>query len=387
MSPSLKEVWFFRPFFKGLVGLCYSLFKNQIGFWMMIHWGFVMGAAILGEFSLQRIKKSHYRPFLFFLLFIVSFSLHFANVVWVGEGMMNAPQLFLLALAVFFFVSSSHGIQWLSIFPYLFALGFKESSAFLPILLWVIALHQKEFSKKKVLLGAHFFIFCGFLVFRLGLLPFNPAYQPLLSFRNLMDPLFYFLVCLGFPFSYFLWNVSNRKQIPRNWKSLVLSFLPFLGLLLAPHLGHPFFSPGWTLLPGYFFLWVICFVVNSEQMTSKNLYINALVVLALSSLVVGTQIWNLKWLSWVVPQRKMHSLLVNTDPNVISQIKIKNCLTQEYPDITFQRVIGAKENLEFMWALHHSKPIDFKFIECEANESDSNDSLLLTWKFPDLIIN
>lgn len=387
MSPSIKEVWFFRPFFKGIVWLCYSLFKNQMIFWILIHWIFILGAAFLGEYSLQKLRRTQYQRYLFFLFFISSFSLHFANVVWVGEGMMNTPQLFFLALTVFLFFTSSKILQWLSVFPYLVALGFKESSAFLPLFLGALVWNNGELRKKKLVLGIHFGLFIGFLIFRLGFLPFNPAYRPQLTFSFLMEPLFYFFICLVLPLVFFIWKSFSIHRVPRHTKIQILSFFPFLALLVAPHLGHPFFSPGWTLLPGYFLIWILCYLVDSHGMSFKTLSRHTFVVFFLSSLIVGIQVWNLSWLSWGSPQKKMHEVVKNLDPERVSKVKIKNCLNREKPQLTFQRVIGAKENLEFMGALHHPEVISFDFIACNSRDTSGNGTLVLTWNFPELLIN
>lgn len=387
MSPSIEEVWFFRPFFKGIVWLCYSLFKNQIVFWILIHWIFILGAALLGEYTLRKLKRTQYQPFLFFIFLLSSFALHFANVVWVGEGMMNTPQLFFLALTVFLFFSSSKMLQWLSIFPYLVALGFKESSAFLPLFLGALVWKNNELCKSKLILGTHFGLFIGFLIFRLGFLPFNPAYRPQLTFTSLTEPLFYFFICLVLPLVFFIWKMFGTPRLRPYRKIQIVSFLPFLALLVAPHLGHPFFSPGWTLLPGYFLIWILCYLDDSHGMSFKNLSRHTFVVFFLSSLIVGIQVWNLSWLSWGSPQKKMHEIVKNIDTERVSQVKIKNCPNKEKPYLTFPRVIGAKENLEFMGALHHPEVISFDFIDCESKDTSNNEILVLTWKFPELIIN
>jgi len=384
MSPSTKEIWFFRPFFKGIVWLCYSLFQYKIFFWILIHLTFILGSVFFGEKTLRNLKGSAYFTNLFFLFFVCSIALHFANIVWVGEGMMNAPQVFLLSLTLFLFFSHSLFSQWLSVLPYLLALGFKESSAFLPLFLFPIAWSEGQLKKKRFLLALHFLLFFLFLIFRLGFLPFNPGYKPSFTLNHFFQPIILFCICIFTPLMIFFFRIHRYQKCSKRNLATLLTFVPFLASILAPHLGHPFFSPGWILLPGFFSLWILCYCFPSPQLNKRSLLLHTLLLLFISTSLVMFQAWKLEWFSWAVPQKKMHEIIRTANADSISQIEIKNCINPLKPEITFQRVIGAKENLEFMWALHHSSPVQIRFVPCDNVESQSEGKLTLFWQFPNL---
>jgi len=302
----------------------------------------------------------------------------------VGEGMMNAPQAFLLSLTLFLFFSHSLFSQGLSIFTYLLALGFKESSAFLPLFLFPIAWSEGQLKKKRFLLALHFLLCFLFLIFRLGFLPFNPGYKPSLVPRYLFEPLALFSFCIFLPLVFFLIRIHHFQKSSKRNLAALLTFAPFLALIVAPHLGHPFFSPGWILLPGFFSIWILCYCFPSPQLNKRSLSLHSLLLLVISTSLVGFQAWKLEWFSWAEPQKKMHEIIRTADPDSTSQIEIRNCSNPLKPEITFQRVIGAKENLEFMWALHHSKPTQIKFVPCDYVGVQKEGVLTLSWKFPNL---
>lgn len=161
-------------------------------------------------------------------------------------------------------------------------------------------------------------------------------------------------------------------------------FLPFLGLLVAPHLGHSFFSPGWLLLPGFFTIWVLVFCLDVQLLKDLSLRRWALVVFFLSGLPVFYQVYRIRWLEWKESQQGVHEYLKNL-PDSTTGIYIETCSDPRSPEITFQRVVGAQENLEHMWSLHHSIPVTIRLLPCGRGGELSKlpaGSVVARWSFP-----
>lgn len=385
-SPSHEEVWFFRPFFKLAIWGSFQVFKFNHFCWIMTHWLLILGALLFAMKSLDNIAVGNSRSKLLAILFLTSLSLHFGNVVWVGEGMMNSPQLFLLSLSVYLFTKDTIFFRGLSLVTYVLALGFKESSAFLPLFLLALALANNQLKQKWKTLLPHFLCMIIYLIIRLGFLPFNPGYKPHFTFQTLLKPSLYFIVFLATPLLVVLF--SAREQSLSSWKMGLKRFIPFtfyLGLLIAPHLGHPFFSPGWLLLPGFFTLWAFCVSLDESVLNKIPLKRVALVVFGLSFLPVAWQTHELGWLKWGISQKKVHTFIKNLPEDEAKEIFIETCLDPHHPQATFERVVGAAENLQHLWNLHHSTPVDFTLIPCTEGDQrfkPQQGQILAKWHFP-----
>jgi len=383
-SPQHEEVWFFRPLFKYIIWVGYQLFSFNSVLWTLTHWGFLVSGTLLGGKTLQSLAGESKFSELFITIVLCSLSIHFASVVWVGEGMMNTPQIFLLMLASYLFSKNSVWSSVFSVLVYFLALGFKESSVFLPLFLLAIAYSLRLVRQKKYLLMAHFGLMISFLIFRLGLLPFNPGYKPHLSWDTLVKPLFYFGCLLLLPVLALVLSHPRIKFFNNRFLMRLCLFLPFLGLLVAPHLGHSFFSPGWLLLPGFFTIWVLVFCLDVQLLKDLSLRRWALVVFFLSALPVFYQVYRIRWLEWKESQQGVHEYLKNL-PDSTTGIYIETCSDPRNPEITFQRVVGAQENLEHMWNLHHSIPVTIRLLPCGRGGELSKlpaGSVVAKWSFP-----
>jgi len=384
-SPQHEEVWFFRPFFKYIIWVGYELFSFNSFLWTLTHWIFLVSGILLGGKALDLLTQETKRSELFKTIIVCSLSIHFASVVWVGEGMMNTPQVFLLMFSTYLFAQESAGASLLSVLVYFLALGFKESSVFLPLFLFAIAFSLNIFQKKKNLLLAHFGLMILFLIFRLGLLPFNPGYKPHFSTSTLLRPIFYFVGFLSLPLLSLVLSHPKKGFITHLFFRRLLFFLPFLGLLVAPHLGHSFFSPGWLLLPGFFSIWVLIFCLDTSEIKIISIQKWGLISLVLSALPVFYQVHRIQWLDWSGSQKKVHHYLRDL-PDSTTGIYIETCSDPGHPEVSFQRVVGAQENLEHMWNLHHPSLVPIRLIACgkrpEASQLPAG-SVVARWKFPD----
>ena len=387
VSPSISEVWFFRPWFKLLVWLGYHLFALHSELWTLTHWSFLLASATLSGLALNSLTSSSRSFYFFFNLFLISFSLHFACVVWMGEGMMNAPQLLFLSLSLWCFSKNSQIGNIFSALFYFLSLGFKESSAFLPVFLLAISFSQGELFRRWKWLAFFMGLMVIYLIIRLFFLPFNPGYKPHWSYQNFFTPLFYFIVTLGIPFISF--TLMERPGI-KDFKHLIkrhLAFLPFLGLLIAPHLGHPFFSPGWFLLPGFFGLWIFVYCLPSQKLNQLKAFKILGLVLLLSAAPVIWKVRDLRWIEWEKSQKQVQHFL-ETLPEETDRIWIETCNSKEIPQIHFQRVVGSQGNLEFMSLLLGKKSTPVEMVACNSvidSKLASETIAYGKWIFPDFL--
>lgn len=383
-SPQREEIWFFRPLFKTIIWAAYQLFSFNSVFWTLSHWGFLVGGTLLGGKTLFLLTHDKNRADIFMTLVFCSLSIHFASVVWVGEGMMNAPQVFLLMGSSYLYARNTLWSSIFSLFVYFLALGFKESSVFLPIFLLAITISQQTFSQRKAFLLAQFTLMSAFLFFRLGILPFNPGYKPHFSWDSLAKPILYFSAILLMPILSLVLSQTKISFLTRNFIRNVLLFCPFGVLLVAPHLGHTFFSPGWFLLPGFFGIWILVFCLDPKQITQLSLPRWAFILLIISALPVVWQIYRIQWIDWNQSQKEVHRFIREV-PESVTGIYIETCPNPEKPEITFQRVVGAQENLEHMWNLHHNRPITIRLVPCSLFSQAikiPDGSVLAKWEFP-----
>ena len=188
---SNPEIWFFRPWFKLLLYVLYKTLGFQYYGWLAVNLIFTLATLVLGHLTIVELTGNVKKGLLFIAFFISSIHFHFASLVWVGEGTMNCPQLFLLFLNFYCFskvINSKKRIQVLGFYllgclAFILSLGFKEAAIFhLPFLLILLfnnSTSQKRSLKFKISLLIPFgLITICYLYFRLFLIPFNPGYKP-----------------------------------------------------------------------------------------------------------------------------------------------------------------------------------------------------------------
>ena len=105
-----EVVWFFRPFFKILPYFFFEAFRYNYSLWLGTLFAFFVLAIYLTFRSLKLLTHSRKKALLFVVLFTASFHLHFGSLIWMGEGMMNIPQLFLFSLNLFLFLKVEKGV-------------------------------------------------------------------------------------------------------------------------------------------------------------------------------------------------------------------------------------------------------------------------------------
>ena len=381
-SPHKAETWFFRPFFKFIVWGAYQIWGLHHLFWTLFQWFLFLCSAGIGAKAIAQ-RRTTQTGMLFFVSIISSFSLSVGSLIWVGEGMMNVPQVFLLIASVFLFLQKSRTTQCFSVFPYVLSLGFKESSVFLPSILLSLAVFSNELRKKSLLLIAFFLVSCAFLFFRLVVLDFNPAYLPIWNLKAVAVPLAYILGLILISFvALCLSGVSKSLFSDKQfWRNFLFCF-PFLGLLILPYLGHSFFSPGWLLLPGFFSLWCFFYCVPLPVLENVSLVKVFFLTLILSSLPVFYQMHRIRWFDWGRSQKQIYSLFESL-PETTSEIWIENCADPSRPDLSLQRVVGAEDNLVHLWRLLHSNYIPIRLFACKALASSRMEPGItqLRWNF------
>ncbi len=385
------QVWFVRPFFKWL---SYALFR-VFGFhpypWFLLQMAFLTAAVWLLALTVEGISGSRRKAWQFAALVFGSWHLHMGSLLWLGEGLMNCPQLFALSACLWAFwkyqVTANKGCLLLSLFSLLVSLTVKESSVFVVALLGAFVFCEAPWKGmsfgQRVLRLLPFALVAGaYLVYRLGFVPHNTnytlemnAFAWKLSLPRVFLPLILSAAIWGL-----LGKLPSRADLRGRWL-----YLPFVLVSFAPYLGHSFFSPGWLLFPGFFLLFVLFLIPRPEgnpQRTAR--------VIALSSLLlmVASLFWlhQLDWWKWGRSTRGIVEVARSLDPKQIDRIDLEICSNPAYPQANASRVIGGWEHLQSLIHLIHGKYLGVYFIDCgPANYIASPSTLHLVWKYPDLV--
>lgn len=380
-SPTRLDTWFFRPFFKLSVWAGYQLFGLNHIAWILFQYTLFVATVFLGALCFKLLDNQPTRAVWFSILSLTSLSTYFANIVWIGEGMMNLPQLFLLALSFFLLLLNRKTTLFFSVICYVLSLGFKESAVFFPVFVTATAqsLRPQKYSKAAIwcLNG----IMVLYLIWRLGFVPLNPGYRPHLNWNSTVRPIFFFLGLLLVPISVLFLNGYRISLKIREEKLTFILLLTFLGLLILPHLGHPFFSPGWLLLPGFFSMWGVIFLANKKCFHSLSFLKISLLCLSFSLAPIAWQAYQLNWFKWAKSQKLIHDYLRDYSGENTSMIEIETCPDTERPQVTFERVIGAADNLEHLWRIYHPNAMAFHLIPCSGVQSNAQ----IWWKFPEVM--
>lgn len=399
------ESWFFRPVFKALFHVLYKSF----GF---VHYPFLLVSLIATALALwvgYRIVLActarEENAFLFASLFASALPLHFGSVMWAGEGLMNCPQVLLLALSTYLSLRwasatrSSHQFAYLgtAILCYVLALGTKESSVFHFAFMFAMVLTEKPFriiSRKRqtLILGSFAIPTAIYLVYRLGFIPLISGYWPdtfgLPMLKQCLGLLSALLIApatvvLTLIVSAQTHRFSSFTVFRQKWL-----YLPFLLVSLTPYVGHGFFSPGWLLLPGYFFVLVFCLGDLGLESKRGLVAIPALITLAISLVVVGRQLDSIGWWWWQKPQRKALEIVRSCPRGRIKGVIVYECVNPDYPNSHFNRVIGGSQSIVPLWRRIHGESLSsFRPAGCReptATEKSRADLLLLSFTFPKL---
>jgi len=381
-SFDVEHVWFFRPLFKLFVYVFYKLFHDQYFLWLSVLLLFLLGSVWYGARSIQIICRQRKPSFVLVVLFCSTVPIHFGSAVWMGEGMMNCPQIFFLSLSLYLFLRSSITA---SLIVYLLSLGFKEAGVFhLPFLISIVLfenIYANNNFKKKVILLLPFVLTTGiYLVIRLFVMPLNPQYVSSFSFENIGQVLLIMGGVLLMPVL-ITWIIHKRRNIFLKDLSSKWYYFLCIGASLGPYLGHAFFSPGWLLFPGFYMIFVIALVTKAKDIDTIKI---GAILFILSNAIIGWKLVDIGWWKWNIAQREMHAIIRQADENKTKALVILTCPNPKYPTSNVERVVGARESLYELWKLEHKKPIPIFILGCDMDRKELSDGtrLVLRWEFP-----
>ncbi len=400
-----EVVWFFRPFFKILPLIFFNTLGLNYYLWLASLLGFTVASFWFTYQSVRLLTQSIFWSTFSVLLFVSSVHLHFGSLFWVGEGMMNCPQLFFLSACTYAFLCSLRekgkrffGWQALSWAALLIAVGFKESSIFHGVFLALLLLLSPTFdsrslkSKTFVILPLAIFTL-AFLYVRLIVMPINPYYVPKWNLAEISREIAVLIAAyLGPLLIWFGVLVVSSKESARRYSQALLKQLPyagFLALCLVPYLGHSFFSPGWFMVPAYYFFFVLALAGHRAGITPawQALRVSATLVLLLSLIPVAYRLYELRWWEWKPSQVYAQQIIASLPDESVDEIVVFNCVNPAYPDLNFDRVIGFEAGLYQMWAIHHPNPIPVIIRDCsklKPRHANSKKKLMLYFQFPTL---
>ena len=400
---SIKEVWFFRPWFKLMVFLNYCFLGYHYFAWLTLNLIFTLGALILGYLSIKELSSNFSQGLLFVAFFVSSVHFHFGSLVWVGEGAMNCPQLFFLFLNGYLFSkaircpkkSSAISYYFSAFIAFVISLGFKESSIFhLPFLLVILFHPQNNPLSQK----SRFWLFFPYIIsttiylaFRLFYLPINPGYTPHLEIQLIVKPILFLLGSLVLPVLAITFANSDNQANLRNTVKVfgsmgwyLLLFFPFFII----YMGHGFFSPGWLLTPGMYLAYLIGLKFPLLFYNRKTIRLSLFTTLIFSSLLVFYQTQSLKWWLWYKPQRQLVKIIDEAGSSSTQLIRLFNCEKPEQNHPSLIRVVGYNVSIQELFWLKHKTLPKVKILPCAELEhhltAATENSINLKWEFPEL---
>jgi hypothetical protein len=401
---SIKETWFFRPWFKLFVFLNFSALGYHYYAWLVINLVLTLGALLFGYLSLKRLTLDSNRALIFVAFFIFSIHFHFGSLLWMGEGAMNCPQLFFLFLNFYLFSISITAPQKNrklfaglgALVSFMISLGFKESSIFhLPFLL-ILFFHREplRISRKALLVFTPYLIIAGvYLYYRLFLLPINPGHKPQTDLRLILKPALFLLASLSLPIAsilissvFFKANVREKqKLLGLLFKSLVF-FLPFF----AAYLGHGFFSPGWLTAPGIYLAFLVGLKLPSAFTVRPILRTSLILTLVVSMSLVLYQTNSIKWWSWYKPQRQIVEIIDQLGSSSTQSVRIFNCESQDDKLPPLIRVVGYNVSIQEIFWLRHKTLPHVSILPCSTLSkilaTPIDNTINLKWAFPEFTI-
>lgn len=406
--------WFFRPFFKLFTYLFFQAFSFYYYLWLVTLFALFVATLAIGYGALKRFSGRAAAD-AFIVFFGAAIPLHIGSLAWVGEGLMNIPQAFLLMSVTACWMELSNRNKatrsdpalWGAIGLFVLSLGFKESTVFHLGLLGAITLSEKKFRFTErvpfwlwqfaplVLVGA------VYLTIRLGLMPWNQSYKPAFSlslwtaslakFWSVPLVTAFLWVALDARLDLGRWQAWARSLVKRGW------WIPYFGVSSAVYLGQNFFSPGWWYLPSLFlaFAMALCQaeVGEREKTSQSSLALQASVCMLAFVAFSAWQLNRLGWQYWGGLQRELHQAIVRANPEQIQRITLYECRSPEFPSMQLSRVVGDDEAIRNQWQLVHGKRVHVGYRYCDHLERDlrapaaidQNDEVVLVWKFPHIV--
>lgn len=386
-------VWFFRPGFKALVFLFYAAFGFNYQLWMATLLGLYVGTLWIGYAVVVRIAGDSRNGFWFLAAMSGSWLVHFGSLAWMGEGMMNVPQAFLLMTCTYAFLRGARNARWwvASWVAFVLALGFKESSLFHTAFLAAMVMAEPTFTRlpapQRIRLLVPFAVLgAAYLAIRLGWMPVSPSYHPHYSVDKIARALAQALGPVLLPL--LLWAIALRWRERAGFPVFVRGlrsrgfYLPFVAVSISVYLGLDFFSPGWLLLLGTFCILAMACAPLPPRVDSRLIVRFAGVLFALSVAPIVWRLNSVGWWQWHRAQTEVFAAIRNA-PADTTRVFVRPCENPEYPGVTFDRVVANEEAVRQIWFLTHGKPIDVHFLYCDSKTPQVPGQLLLEWKFPE----
>lgn len=400
----IEQTWFFRPFFKIFTFLFFKVFGFNYYLWLSATLLFTVGALSFASRAIELVTGSAQSAFAFLLIFIASIHLHFGSIMWMGEGLMNCPQIFLLISSLFFFCdgyfgAGNRGASFvIALVLYVLSLGFKESAVFHPVFLTALVLSEKRFQKtslkaRALTLIPYAILTASYLVYRLCYLPINSGYIPKFTHQDFGESSLILVASMAFPLvTLIAIAFTEGKQSGFNYlKSLKQKwwYLPFFAVVISPYIGHPFFSPGWLFSPGIYFAVFLAFSIPSTRLSKKFFLLLGTALLTVSLPPILWRLNTTGWWSWHKPQRQIIEIFQSNLAAQIEGVAIYDCENPAFPTATLSRVVGTPYGLFEAWRMNHVKavPIDFKYCQEMPKEILAGSTTLhIQWRFPEFTV-
>jgi hypothetical protein len=386
----VESTWFFRPGFKAVVFGLYQAFGFGFAGWGVSLLVPFLLSLWLGFLTLSYNPQTKGKALWFVIAVVFSASIHFGSLAWVGEGAMNVPQLFLLSFSTYGFARSKKtGWYLLSLFSFAISLLFKESSVFHLLFLSAFGWSQKIPRRTLFFRLLPFSLLAGvYLVARLWFMPIHQGYFAELSPVGMLRSVLLLTVPLVLPVAvwglYLWWN--DRRALRNYAKGLrgLGIFLPYLLVSISVYVGHDFFSPGWYLVLGYFFILALGLLPLPKVAQPRSLLFFGLGLLVTSTLPVAFRLNQMGWTKWGEIQKSVFSSLASA-PSQATEILVRDCpLTGHSQSINFHRVVASEEGVRQMWFLTHGTDIPVKWVACGAVVDLAPTSLLVDWNYPEV---
>jgi len=383
-SGGVEHVWFFRPLFKLAYFIGFTLFGFQYWLWLTASLGLLLASLVFAKKTIDFETKNPEVSLFFLWLFVGFVPWHFGSVIWAGEGWMNIPAVFLLTLSTYYLSQScaSKKMDRLAVgkscFFFFLALGFKESSVFQIVFLFAFCLRREgKWMGFPHRLIPHIAITILYLIPRLFLIPLNHGYRPELS--HALPSLLFFSGMIGLPTIALLVQFGlkwNRLFTFKSWASLF--WWLFLLITIAPHIGHPFFSPGWLLYPGFF--WAFALALSVDKFEAFRLQLKPwMLLIPLCILSLGMRLNQEKWWLWSSAGKEMFQIIQDAPTLGYENIRIRECSLKA---LNFNRIVGYPDGLSDLSEILHGTPIDIQTVHCTTIPSRHTNTLWLDWQFP-----
>jgi hypothetical protein len=386
-------VWFFRPGFKGLVYVFFNVFGFTYALWMATLLALYVATLWMGNAIVVRITGSTRSGFWFIAAMAGSWLIHFGSLAWMGEGMMNVPQAFLLMLSTYAFVRAAKKNAWcvLSVAAFVLALGFKESSLFQPVFFAAMVCAEPSFRrvswKKRIGLLAPFAVLGGvYLLVRLGYMPVSPSYRPEYTVVKIARSAAFALGPVMLPFA--LWGLYLRARGRAVFREYIgelsarLFYVPFVLVSISVYLGHDFFSPGWFLVVGTFTVLALACTQVPAKISNGSMLRFAGVLFLLSVGPIAYRLQCVGWWQWHRAQLEVFNAIAEA-PADTTRVFVRPCENPDYPGVVFGRVVANEEAVRQIWYLTHGRPVQVQFLYCDSKTPSVHGQWLLDWKFPE----